>query len=88
MSFGVLIQFTTAIPALLPIMLLLVCAGLGFFVLRLRKRDTWEEDEASVVRRRNMAVIACIGVDLLIVAYVGVAFFLFQFLVDHVDLLH
>ncbi len=87
MYVGALAQLTTALPALLPIMLLLVCVGLGFFVVHVRKRATWAEDEASGVRRRNMTVLACIGVDLLVIAYVGVAFFLFQFLVDHVDLL-
>jgi len=73
---------------LLTIILLLGCVGLGFFIIRLRKRDTWEEeDEVSVAKRRDMTILACIGVDLFIIAYVGVVFFLFQFLVDHVDLL-
>ena len=82
-----LMQFLTALPVLLPIMLLLVCAGLGFFIIRLRKRAAWEEDEISVASRRNMTILACVGVDLFIIAYVGLAFFLFQFLVDHVELL-
>jgi len=85
---NVLTQVMTVLPVLLAIMLLLTCAGFGFFIIRLRKRDTWEEeDEVSVVRRRDMTILACIGVDLFVIAYVGVVFFLFQFLVDHVDLL-
>lgn len=85
---GALMQLMTALPSLLPLVLLFVSVGLGFFIVRLRKRDTWEEDdEMSVLRRRKMTILACIGVDLFVVAYVGVVFFLFQFLVDHVDLL-
>jgi len=85
----VLTQHMTALPVLLAIMLLLACAGFGFLIIRLRKRDAWEEedDEVSVVRRTDMTILACIGVDLSIIAYVGVVFFLFQFLVDHIDLL-
>lgn len=83
-----LMQLVTVLPVLLIIILLLACVGLGFFIIRLRKRDTWEEeDEVSVAKRRDMTILACIGVDLFIIAYVGVVFFLFQFLVDHVDLL-
>ena len=78
----------TPLPVLLAFVLLLTCGGFGFLIIRLRKRDAWEEeDEVSVVRRRNMTILACIGIDLFIIAYVAVAFFLFQFLVDHVDLL-
>jgi len=85
---NVLTQLMTVLPVLLAVMLLIACAGFGFFIIRLRKRDAWEEeDEVSAVRRRDMTMLACIGVDLFVIAYVGVVFFLFQFLVDHVDLL-
>jgi hypothetical protein len=87
LSLGVLIELTTAIPILLPMMLVLICVGLGFFMLRLRKRDTREEDEASAISRRNMTALACIGINLFIIAYVGGIFLLFQFLVDHLELL-
>lgn len=84
---SVLIQLTAGLPVLLAIMLL-TCAGFGFLILGLRKRNTSEEeDEVSVIKRRNMTILACIGVDLFVIAYVGVVFFLFQFMVDHVDLL-
>lgn len=83
-----LMQLVAELPVFLPIILLLACVGLGFFIIRLRKRDAWGEgDEASVARRRDMTILACIGVDLFVIVYVGVVFFLFQFLVDHVDLL-
>lgn len=83
-----LIEAVAALPVLLPVILLLACVGLGFLIIRLRKRDTWDDgDEVSVARRRDMTILACIGVDLFIIAYVGVVFFLFRFLVDHIDLL-
>jgi len=85
---GDLIGLVAALPVLLPVILLLACVGLGFFIIRLRKRNAWDnEDEESVARRRDMTILACIGVDLLVIVYVGVVFFLFQFMVDHVDLL-
>ena len=86
---NVLRQLMTVLPVLLAVMLLIACAGFGFFIIRLRKRDAWEEeeDEVSALRRRDMTMLACIGVDLFVIAYVGVVFFLFQFLVDHVELL-
>jgi len=86
---NVLTQLMTVLPVLLAVMLLIACAGFGFFIIRLRKRDAWEEeeDEVSALRRRDMTMLACIGVDLFVIAYVGVVFFLFQFLVDHVELL-
>ncbi len=85
---GDLTELVAALPVLLPVILLLACVGLGFLIIRLRKRNAWDnEDEVSVARRRDMTILACIGVDLLIIAYVGVVFFLFQFMVDHVDLL-
>lgn len=83
-----LMLLVPALPVLLVIMLVLTCAGLGSFIIRLTNRDKWgEEDEVSLVRRRNMTILACIGVDLFVIAYVGVIFFLLEFLVDHVDIL-
>lgn len=83
-----LIQLVAPLPVLMPAVLLLACVGLGFFITRLKRRDTWDDgDEASVARKRDMTILACVGVDLFIIAYVGVVFFLFRFLVDHVDLL-
>jgi len=84
---NVVTQLMTVLPVLLAVMLLLACAGFGFFIFRLRQRDAWEEDDIAVVRRRDMTMLACIGVDLFVIAYVAVVFHLFQFLVDHIDLL-
>jgi len=85
---NVLAQLMRILPVFLAVMLLLASAGFGFFIIGLRKRDVWEEeDEVSAVRRRHMTMLACIGVDLFVIAYVSIVFFLFQFLVDHVDLL-
>jgi len=83
-----LTQLVMALPVPLAIMVLLTCVILAFFVICLRKRDALKvEDKVSAAKRKDMTMLACIGVDLLVIAYLGVVFFLFQFLVDHVELL-